>query len=199
MDKWIEKKTGMPWPMVALVLIGVSLFAVQVAIAASGTFTQNKHWKQKWERIDAVAGETISPGDPVALNRYTGKAYKADSDDADRRPAVGLAGVTATAGNRVEIVRKGILSGLPCGLTAQYTSAVTPVGAPLFLDNSQGGITTFTGVGVTLGVSQILATVLPLSEQATANGVTIGSDTILVDVQPPIYNTGTTIGAKGYY
>lgn len=171
----------------ALVLIGFLAIAA-AAYAANGTFTTNKHWKAKWERFSATAGEAISLGDPLALNRYSGEAYKADADDADRRPAVGFAGNSASAAGTVEIVRRGILSGMPAGLGTESSNAVTPIGTPLILSTTQGHVTIYQTAAA--GVSQFMGFAWPLSEQAVNSGVTTGTDTYFVDVDAPRNTTG---------
>jgi hypothetical protein len=166
------------------------------AWAANGTFTTNKHWVQKWESFGATAGEAITIGDAIALNRYNGKAYKADADDADRRPAVGFAGNTAASGAKVEVVTRGILSGMPAGLGTESSNCVTPIGTPLLLDKVvQGRVTVFQTP--TTGVSQYMATAGPLSQEAVRAGVTTGTDTYIVNTQMP--RSGTSGVAAGQW
>jgi hypothetical protein len=193
MKKWIDSKIGGPLLVVALIMAGI--FAVQLAVAANGTFTTNKHWKAKWERFSATAGESISLGDAVALNRYSGKAYKADADDADRRPAVGFAGNSVSANGTLEIVRRGLLSGMPCGLGTESSNAVTPIGTPIVLSTVQGHVTVFQTA--TTGVSQTVGYAWPLSDQAAKAGVTTGTDTYLVDLNAP--RSGSSGVASGQW
>jgi len=197
MKKIQKKLTG--WLGSVLVLTMILVFAL-AAYGANGTFTPNPHWKQIWEYFSGTAGENITTGAPVAYNRYDGKIYEADADDADARPAVGLAGNTAASGKSVKIVTRGILSGVSTGLGYEAISRVTPIGIPLFLSNIPGGATGVTHFNTTAsgatavpsGITQYLGTAMPLSQQASASGVTLGTDTFFINVQPPSVTTGVT-------
>lgn len=74
------------------------------------------YWTQKYARFSAVAGETVTTGQVVLIKDADGLVYKADSNDAALRPAVGVIGMGGTAGQSVEVVIFGILSGFT-GLT----------------------------------------------------------------------------------
>ena len=67
--------------------------------------------KQKWTRISAVAGETLTTGKVVCIKPADGLAYKADADDSNLRPAVGIIGKGGTTGETVEIIMSGQLTG----------------------------------------------------------------------------------------
>lgn len=204
MGKRIDKKYG-SGATAALVMTGILALLVCISVsftlAANGTFTTNKHWKQKWERIGGTAGESIGIGEAVAFHPQSGKVYKADANSSTRRPAVGLSGTSAVANQEIEIVRRGILSGMPAGLGTESSNCVTPIGIPLYLaSDPAGGVThihtTVSGVtAVGTGITQFLATALPLSQEAVRAGVTTGTDTYLVNVSDPEHRSGTTIGA----
>lgn len=67
--------------------------------------------RQSYARISAVAGETLTTGQVVALKDADGLAYKADADDAALRPAVGIVGRGGASGATVEIIAQGVVSG----------------------------------------------------------------------------------------
>lgn len=174
--------------VIALIAIAaVMVIGPAVVRADDGTFTTNKHWKRVFESHSGTAAESITLGQPVAYNRYSGEIYVADADDADRRPAIGLAGNSASADGSVMIVTKGIIGGMPCGLGTEASSAITPIGTPLALGIVQGGITILqTGAS---GVSQYVGYAAPLSQQAVDSGVTTGTDTYYINVAAPTRRT----------
>ena len=68
--------------------------------------------KQVFLRISVNAGETLTTGDVVMIKDADGEAYKADANDSDLRPAVGIVGSkTGGDGEAVEIIIAGILTG----------------------------------------------------------------------------------------
>jgi len=90
------------------------------------------NWKTKKGRLNKVlvAGESITIGQAVAI--YTdGKVYKADADAEGYYPAVGLAGFSVSEGDKVEIVRGGVL----------YDSTATwTIGGEVYLSETAGGL-----------------------------------------------------------
>ena len=62
-------------------------------------------------RISGTAGETLTTGQLVCIKSADGLIYKADADDADLRPAVGIVGKGGATGVSVEIVTRGRFSG----------------------------------------------------------------------------------------
>jgi hypothetical protein len=136
----------------------VFLLAMVLPAAHAG-----EYWKQKESRFSATAGETLVTGDTVCIKSSDGEAYKADANDSDLRPAVGVIGKGGASDATVEIVQKGILAG--------QTSA-SP-GARLFLSETAGAMTT---TGPTN--AQILGWVLPTP------GSTNSSTIYFIDVQP---------------
>lgn len=89
-------------------------------------------WVQKNLRFSGLAGETVVAGDPVAILPSTGAIWKADADASTLRPCVGLIGKGGTAGQTVEVVASGIITGM---------TAASP-GVRIFLSNTAGNITT---------------------------------------------------------
>ena len=67
--------------------------------------------KSQWVRFTATAGETLTTGQVVCLKDADGYAYKADANDAALRPAIGVVGLGAASGAKVEIITIGILRG----------------------------------------------------------------------------------------
>jgi hypothetical protein len=67
--------------------------------------------KQQWVRFTATAGEDLDTGEVVCIKDSDGEAYQADANDADLRPAVGIVGLAADDGDKVEIIAIGILRG----------------------------------------------------------------------------------------
>jgi len=87
--------------------------------------------KARWQRISAIAGETLAIGDLAAIKDSDGYAYKADADSSILRPAIGVITKGASSGNNVEICVFGVLSGWS-GLSE---------GQPAYLSTSAGAIT----------------------------------------------------------
>jgi len=110
--------------VVALMLVLAIMFAVPQAMAA-------EYWKQKYARFSGVAGETLATGDVVSIQASTGNVFKADANDSDKRPAVGIIGKGGAITTTVEIVVTGVLAGQP---------AVSP-GAKLHLSETPAAIT----------------------------------------------------------
>ena len=89
------------------------LLAVALAIClAAPPASAGAFWKQKYERMAATAGETLAVGEVVCIKASDSKAYKADADDSDLRPAVGVIGKGGASGATVEIIIRGILAGM---------------------------------------------------------------------------------------
>lgn len=109
-----------------LVPLMILLFAGAAFSAAS--------WQQKITRFSAIAGEALAVGNVVCIKGSDGKAYLADADDANLRPAVGVIGRGGSSGAAVEIVLDGIIVGM---------TEASP-GARLFLSSATGGLMTTT-------------------------------------------------------
>ena len=81
------------------------LFSAMPAVAAYSV-------KQIFIRISATAGETLATGEVVMIKDSDGEVYKADSNDGDLRPAIGIVGSkTGGDGETVEVIVSGILTG----------------------------------------------------------------------------------------
>lgn len=129
-----------------------------------------EYWKQKYIRFSVTAGETLATGDVVCISASDGYAYKADSDDPDLRPAVGVVDKGANAGYKAEIVVIGILAG-----QTQKTA-----GYRLYLSETAGEIATTKPTN-----QQILGWVV---EGATAG---VGNSTdYFINIQMPIDSGG---------
>ena len=111
--------------------ISLLIMAIFIMVGLSAAPAEAGYFKQKWIRFSAVAGETLSVGDVVYIKTTDGKAYKADADDPNKRPAVGVVSKGAPSGSKVEITVAGILAG---------QTAVSP-GSRLWLSTTAGGIT----------------------------------------------------------
>ncbi len=111
-------------PAILAVMLVFALVMPQPAEAAYAV-------KQIWARTSATAGEALVTGDVVAIADADGYAYKADADTATRVPAVGIVGVAAASGAKVEIITLGIVSG--------WTSLAE--GSPGYLSATAGAIT----------------------------------------------------------
>ncbi len=88
-------------------------------------------WQEIYSRFKATAGETLATGDVVCIKGSDGKAYKADANDSNLRPAVGVIGKGGASGATVEVIIEGIISGM---------SAKSP-GATLYLSETAGAFT----------------------------------------------------------
>lgn len=146
------------------------LIAVVMALVFAGTSAQAaEYWKQKQVRFSATAGETLAAGDVVCIKAADGKAYKADANDADLRPAVGVIDKGGLSTATVEIVTIGVLAG---------QTAASP-GKRLFLSETAGAMTVTAPTN-----AQALGWVLP--------GTAGTSTTYFISVNTP------TSGGAGY-
>ncbi len=139
--------------------------------------------KTSWERVSAVAGETLTTGQVVCIKDADGYAYKADANDSALRPAVGIIGKGGSSGARVEIIVAGVLTGWTTLSEGTYgylseTAAAVTQSAPSYAQVLGLALTTtdylfqfknyfdtsaITSLGVLSGASPIVA------EGATAN------------------------------
>ena len=122
MDRACRIKT---WVAVAAVAFLLWVLLVPSAYAA-------EYFKQAFGRFSATAGATLATGDVVCIAGSDGYAYKADANDSDKRPAIGVIRKGAASGSKVEIIFVGALSG---------QTAASP-GARLFLSETAGAMTT---------------------------------------------------------
>jgi len=113
-----------------VVALASLLVAVLIAAFAGPTAWAAEHWKQKYTRFSGVAGETLATGDVACIQASTGNVFKADANDSDKRPAVGIIGKGGASAATVEIVVSGVLAG---------QTAVSP-GAKLHLSETAGAI-----------------------------------------------------------
>jgi len=107
----------------------VALFLVVAMMPQAGQAAA--YWKKKYERFSATAAETLATGDVVCLADSDSKAYKADANDSNKRPGIGIICKGGAANSTVEIVPRGILAG---------QTAASP-GVRLFLSETPGTIT----------------------------------------------------------
>jgi len=188
--------------MVVVAIVAVFMLGILNPPVKADTYTMNPHWKKKWERFNAVtAGATFIPvGAPLAYDRASGRVDLADASNRNRTPCIGFAGTeSSAAGTNIEVITRGILSGISCGLGTENLSAITPIGVPLFLAGTGGvynrdatGVTLFSGVSdagnsiYPSGTTQTVGWAMHLSDRAVTTGVTIGTDTYYIDVQMPV-------------
>lgn len=109
----------------ALIVLLTLAFVMPQAQAAES-------WKKRFERFSAVAGETLATGDIVCIKASDSQAYKADANDSNLRPAVGIIGKGGATNATVEIISAGILAG---------QTAASP-GYRLYLSETAGAMTT---------------------------------------------------------
>ena len=101
-------------------------------------------------RFSAVAGESITLGEVVAIKDSDGYAYAADADDSTLNNAVGIAGMSVSSGSNLEIMTGGVFSGWT-GLSE---------GLPGYLSTTAGEITqTYSGtlnqkIGVAISTTE---------------------------------------------
>lgn len=90
-----------------IVFMAMVLLALVMAGAADAAYTV----KQKFIRFSGTAGETVAEGQMACIKDADGYVYKADSDAATLRPAIGVIGKGGAAGDTVEIIVVGIVGG----------------------------------------------------------------------------------------
>lgn len=112
-----------PFLMVLVLTVTMAFMAVDAQAAYSV--------KQIWARFQGTAGETLVVGDAVCIKDADGLVYKADANDAALRPAVGVAGIKAASGAKVEVIVHGVLRG--------WTTLSE--GAAAYLSETAGAIT----------------------------------------------------------
>lgn len=93
----------------------LAMFVVTVVAAMMMPFQADAayHVDQAWVRIKATAGEALSTGQIVCIKDSDGYAYKADANDSNLRPAIGVVGskTASASGATVEIIIEGVLGG----------------------------------------------------------------------------------------
>lgn len=109
-----------------IIAIMLALFMISAFVVPNAGATES--WKQKFVRFAGTAGETVATGDLVCIKGSDGQVYKADANDANLRPAIGVIAKGGAAEATVEIVAIGILTG---------QTAASP-GARLFLSETAG-------------------------------------------------------------
>lgn len=118
-----------------------------------------------WKNYEA--GETVSQLDLIYIGD-DGKAYKAKSNDADKRPATAIVWQGGSAGDTVYAIQKGIVPG-HSGLTA---------GATCYLSTTAGEITQMQP-----GYAQVVGTAV--TESSVSYDMTGASDTGVLDNDGP--------------
>lgn len=107
------------------------LWAVLLIMLLPVQANAGEYWKIVDTRFYGTAGETLATGDAASLS-VDGNLYKADADNAIRRPCVGVIGSKGGAsGVSVEVVTSGRLAG-QSGFT---------VGSNVYLSATAGAIT----------------------------------------------------------
>ncbi|MBN1104752.1 MAG: hypothetical protein JXL84_15140 [Deltaproteobacteria bacterium] len=189
MSKFTGRKAGCTL-LGILVCFAITAFIIAgltgPAMGASKSDNRGLHWKQKWSYFSGTASETISLGDALTMNVVTGEIGKADADSGTSAFLIGFAGNGASYGQSVQVVMKGILSGISEILGHGKNTGLTPYGAPVFLSTDAGGVTTWANLVKHLGTGATVyaGRVMQRSEWAVGAGVVHGSDTILIDVSP---------------
>lgn len=91
----------------------VALFAVLFVLIASPQVFAAYSVKAVFIRISGTSGEALATGQAVMIKDADGYVYKADSNDAALRPAIGVVGSksASASGQTVEIIVAGILTG----------------------------------------------------------------------------------------
>ena len=85
----------------------VTVLAIVLFVAAPQALAA-EYWLKIYERFSATAGETLAVGDAVCIKASDSKAYKADANDANLRPAIGVIGKGGASAATVEIVVRGV-------------------------------------------------------------------------------------------
>lgn len=83
------------------------------------------------ERFSCTTGEALSAGNTVAIADADGLCYKADANDATRRPAMGWVVQGYASGATAQVIAHGILAGF----------AALTEGAPIYLSETAGSYT----------------------------------------------------------
>lgn len=114
-----------------IVMVTMIAFLLMLAFMAPQAGA-TESWKQKIVRFAGTAGETVATGDLVCIKGSDGQVYKADANDADLRPAIGVIAKGGAAEATVEVVAIGILTG---------QTAASP-GTKLYLSETAAAFTT---------------------------------------------------------
>lgn len=161
----IRKKRG-------LITMALVMFVVAAPFAISAPNAQAaEFWKQKFQRFSVTAGETLAIGDVLSIEAVDSRAYKAASNSISRKLAIGVAGNSASAGEKVEVVTAGILAG----------QTAASAGSRLYISTTAGAFTT-----TSLGYGQIIGVVL----EGTAADIAVSQSTVYwVMILPPVIST----------
>ncbi|MDA8137920.1 MAG: hypothetical protein M0036_04630 [Desulfobacteraceae bacterium] len=135
--------------------------------------------KYKLMGFSGTAGEVLVTGDVVCIADADGLIYKADANDATRRPAVGIVGLQARAiGDKVEVITHGILRG--------WTSLSE--GASGYLSETAGAVTQSTPtysqkIGLAISTTEYLINCQEYIDTSalTALGVLAGATPIILE------------------
>lgn len=89
-----------------------TFFVFLVIFTAFMPITEAVYYKRlEYAGFSCNAGQTLAVGDIVCIKDSDGEAYKADANDSNLRPAVGVVATASTNGNPVRIVTIGLFSG----------------------------------------------------------------------------------------
>jgi len=92
--------------MVLWLIVFMAVFSVAPNVYAAYSV------KQVFVRVSGTAGETVTTGQLVCIKDADGEWYKADANDSDLRPAVGIVGSkTGGDGETIEVIISGIVKG----------------------------------------------------------------------------------------
>ena len=113
----------------------------------------------------AQAGENISKGEAVYISGLSGNTTVvslADADDSNKMPAFGIAAVTATSGNPIDVINFGALSGID---TSSFSE-----GDELFVDTTAGALVNTAPTGESSAIQKIAKVT---RSDASAGSITI--------------------------
>ncbi|MBN1495935.1 MAG: hypothetical protein JXA07_04145, partial [Spirochaetes bacterium] len=116
--------------IINMMLVIALVFMLMAALVPQANATY--YVKSLNARISTLitAGEDLATGEVVCIKDSDGYAYKADANDSDLFPAIGVVGKGASSGSYVEIITRGKLSG--------WSSLAE--GQPGFLSDTAGAV-----------------------------------------------------------
>lgn len=145
--------------------------------------------RQIVSKFSVTSGEALTIGHVVMLKDADGEAYKADSDDSNLRPAIGIVGTTAANATTVAIITEGIVGGF----------SSLQEGLPVYLSTTAAGVTQTAPsyaqkIGMAISTTEIEFDFEQTTNDITSLGTLTGSSPVVVEGTADAYETTVTFG-----